>query len=50
VILQLSESKLQTDNIQYGFKKALAAQMLFLPLEMLLIILHVMAVWFMLLH
>jgi len=37
VILQLTENKLQTDNVQFSFKKAMAVQMLFLPLKMLTI-------------
>ena len=31
VILQLIENKMQTDNLQFGFKKALVVQMLYLP-------------------
>ena len=40
VALQLTENKLQTDDLQFGLKKALAVQMLYLPLVMLLTILH----------
>jgi len=50
VILQLTENKLQTNNLQFSFKKALAVQILFLPLEMLSTILRVMAVLYMLHH
>jgi len=35
VIFQLTDSKVQSDNSQFGFKKVLAAQILLLPLEML---------------
>jgi len=35
VIFQLTDRKVQSDNSQLGFKKALAAQMILLPLEML---------------
>jgi len=43
VIFWLTDSKLQTDNLQFGFKKRpWLRRCFFLPLEMLLIILHVL--------